>query len=103
MIGKDGKDGGVVGGGCCGEWGVVVWVWPAPLGRPVALTLALSRLAGEGTVCGVLCFSLDSRVRGNDVGLAGRDGCCGIGGVVVMKGVGVWVVGAVREPPLRVG
>ena len=61
--------------------GVVVWV-AAPHGRPVALTLGppLSLLlggggrwlAGEGTVCGVLCFSLDSRVRGNDVGLAGR-------------------------------
>ena len=75
-----------------GWGGVVVWVGvvglSAPLGRPVALTLALSRLAGEGMVCGVLCFSLDSRVRGNDVGLAGRDGCCGIGGVVVMEGVG---------------
>ena len=77
--------------------GVVVWV-AAPHGRPVALTLGppLSLplggggrwLAGEGMVCGVLCFSLDSRVRGNDVGLAGRDGCCGIGGVAVMEGVG---------------
>ena len=76
--------------------GVVVWVAAAPHGRPVALTLGppLSLplggggrwLAGEGTVCGVLCFSLDSRVRGNDVGLAGRDGCCGIDGVAVKFG-----------------
>ena len=39
---------------------VVVWVGvvglSAPLGRPVALTLALSRLAGEGMVCGVALF-----------------------------------------------
>ena len=32
----------VVGGCCCGDGGMVVWEgWP--LGRPVALTLALSR------------------------------------------------------------
>ena len=48
--------------------------------------LALSRRAGEGTVrcfehlsfegrpCGVLCFSLGSRVRGNDGGVRGNDG-----------------------------
>ena len=37
---------------CC--WGSAVMVgcggWPAPHGRPVALTLPLSRRAGEGTV-----------------------------------------------------
>ncbi len=75
---------------------LVVWVgWP--LGRPIALTLALSRRAGEGTGTvetrvalnfvhplraalrlhaspslgegegwGVVCFTLGSRVRGND-------------------------------------
>ena len=39
------------GRGCCGDVGGwwFGW-WPAPLGRPVALTLALSRRAGEGTV-----------------------------------------------------
>ena len=41
---------GVVGMGCCGDgWGCVLG-WSAPLGRPVALTLALSCRAGEGTV-----------------------------------------------------
>ena len=55
-----------------------------------ALTLALSRRAGEGTVrcfehlsfegrpCGVLFFSLGSRVRGNDGGVRGTD--VGVGG-----------------------
>ena len=50
-----------------------------------ALTLALSRRAGEGTQrcierprfegrpCGVLFFSLGSRVRGNDGGVRGND------------------------------
>ena len=45
---KDGKDG-CCGRGCCGEVGVVVWVVAAPW-PPGALTLALSRRAGKGTV-----------------------------------------------------
>ena len=37
------------------------------------LTLALSHL-GRGGLIGVLCFSLDSRLRGNDGGWHGNDG-----------------------------
>ena len=48
-IGKDGKDGGVVGEGDCGDGGGFVVVRSALLGLSVALTLALSRRAGEGT------------------------------------------------------
>ena len=48
-MGKDGKDGGVVGEGCNGDGGGFV-VRSAPFGLPVVLTLALSRRAGEGTV-----------------------------------------------------
>ena len=93
-IGKDGKDGWVKLGVVAVIKGVVVWVVGRAPGRPVALTLGPPLnlplggggrwLAGEGTRCcgrggcgegrvgclggnGVLCFSLDSRVRGNDV------------------------------------
>ena len=57
-------------GGCCGEWwGLVVWVVaPQPLGRPVALTLALSRRAGEGTV---VTREVSATSRGGS--------CCGMG------------------------
>ena len=61
-----------VGGHVVAVMGMVVWV-VGPLGRPVALTLGPPLnlplggggewLAGEGTCC--------SRVRGNDVGVAG--------------------------------
>ena len=71
-IWKDRKDGGVA--VMLGYW---LFGWAAPLGCPVALTLALSRRAGEGTVV--------------------------VGGGVSAMGVGWGVVGAVREPPLRVG
>ena len=47
-IGKDGKDGGVVGEGDCGDGGGFVVVRSALLGLSVALTLTLSRGAGEG-------------------------------------------------------
>ncbi len=50
QIGKQADDS-VFGVGCWGDGGVVVWVSTLPLGRPVALTLALSRRAGEGTRC----------------------------------------------------
>ena len=72
------------GGGCCGDWWrLVVWVVAAPHGRPVALTLGPPLnlpLGGEGN---------GSRERGH---------------VVVGEGTSAMgVVGAVREPPLRVG
>ena len=63
--------------------GVVVWVGAAPHGRPVALTLGPP---------------LNLPLGGGGEWLAGE------GTVVVGEGASVMgVVGAVREPPLRVG
>ena len=68
-IGNDGKDGVVWKGGVAvngGGW----WFgwWPQPLGHRVALTLALSRRAGEGTV---VTREVSATSRGGS--------CCGMG------------------------
>ena len=47
QIGKQADDS-VFGVGCWGDGGVVVWVSTLPLGRPVALTLALIPPSGRG-------------------------------------------------------
>ena len=71
-------------GGCCGAW----WEWlfagvPRPLVRPVALTLGPP---------------LDLPVGANEMARGRGDALLWEGVLAVMG-----VVGAVREPPLRVG
>ena len=66
-------------GGCCGEGGGCLFGWwPAALR---ALTLALSRRAGEGTVVVGEGASVDwaTVVVGGVIARGRGDGCCGRG------------------------
>ena len=69
---EDGLGWVVVVWGCCGDGGGLVWMVGAPLGRHVALTLALSRRAGEGTCCCLRGYCCEDRGW-----WFGGGGCCG--------------------------